>query len=52
VTLERLIIVAFVICIFAGVGVLGWHFTQGRRTDRMCTSAAAQCGDRPYLGTP
>jgi hypothetical protein len=52
VTLERWVIVTFVVCIFAGVAVLGWHFTQGRGTDRMCTSAAAQCADRPYLGSP
>ena len=50
--LERWIVVVFVVCIFACVGLLGWHFTQDRRPDRMCTSAAAQCADRPYLGSP
>lgn len=51
-SLERLIIIAFMICIFGGIGLLGWHFTQGRRDDRICTSAEAQCGERPYAAAP
>lgn len=50
--LERWIIVAFVAFIFASVGILGWHFTQPRTTDGMCATAAAQCLDRPYFGSP
>jgi len=52
VTLVRWIVVAFVLCTFAGVGMLGWHFAQGRHTDRLCTSAAAHCGERPYASAP
>ena len=50
-TVERWVIVCFVIGIFACVGVLAWHFTQPRG-DRICASAAAHCGDRPYAGAP
>jgi hypothetical protein len=48
---ERRVIIAFVACVFALVGLLGWHYTQPR-TDRICSNPAAQCGDRPYAGAP
>jgi hypothetical protein len=51
VKLERWVIIGFVICIFAALGVLGWHFTPPR-TDRICASAAARCGERPFGGAP
>ena len=51
-TMERWVIIGFVVCIFAAVGMLGWHFTQPRRGDKICTSVASHCWDQPYAASP
>ncbi len=51
--MERWFIVLFVTAVVLGGGALGLRYRrQIPATAAMCTSAEAQCGDRPYLGSP
>jgi hypothetical protein len=49
--LERRVIIGFVICLFALVGLLGWHYTQPRNPPG-CSNAEAHCGERPFGAAP
>jgi hypothetical protein len=42
----RWLIVGFVVCLFLGLGVLGWHYRSTDSTAPMCASAEAPCGDK------
>lgn len=51
--MERWILVLFVLALFLGVAAMGWRYRRATPAAQvMCGSAQAQCGDRPYLGSP
>ena len=43
---ERRLIVAFVVCMLLGLGLLGWHYHAPDKTAPMCGTAEAHCGDK------
>ena len=43
---DRAIIIAFVVCILLGLGVLGWHYHSSDKTTPICATADAHCGDK------
>ena len=50
---ERWLLVLFVMALFLGLGVMGYRYRRQTTTPQiMCASAQAQCGDRPYVGSP
>ena len=42
----RWLIVGFVVCLFLGLGVLGWLYRSTDKTPPICSSAEARCGDK------
>ena len=42
----RWLIVGFVVCLFLGLGVLGWHYRPTDNTAPICANAEARCGNR------
>ena len=51
--MERPILVLFVLALFLSFAVLGWRYRRASQPiPAVCTSAEAQCGDRPYAGSP
>jgi len=42
----RWLIVGFVVCLFLGLGVLGWHYRSTDNTIPICAHAEARCGDK------
>jgi hypothetical protein len=50
--MERWVLVTFMLVLFLGLATLGWRYRRVQPGSAMCTSAEAQCGDRPYLGSP
>ncbi len=43
---DRRLIIAFVVCILLGLGMLGWHYHSSDKTAPMCANAEAHCGDK------
>jgi len=50
--MERWAIVGFMLMMVLGLAALGWRYRRASPADPMCSSAQAQCADRPYLGSP
>ena len=50
--MERWAIVGFMLMMVLGLAALGWRYRRTSPADPMCSSAQAQCADRPYLGSP
>jgi hypothetical protein len=51
--MDRWFIILFTMALFLGLAVIGWRYRRATQpVMAMCTSADAQCGDRPYLGSP
>jgi hypothetical protein len=47
--MERWFIVCFVIAIFLGLAVVGWHFQQiNQATTAACASPDAHCGEQRF----
>jgi hypothetical protein len=47
--MERWFIVCFVIAIFLGLAVAGWHFQQiNQTTTAACASPDAHCGEQRF----
>lgn len=50
---DRWLLILAVMALFAGLGVMGFIYQQQTQPSQpMCTSAQAECSDRPYLGNP
>jgi hypothetical protein len=47
---DRWLIVAFVVCILLGLGVLGWHYRTSDQAAPLCSNADARCGDKTDPG--
>ena len=47
---DHWLIVAFVICVLLGLGVLGWHYHSSDKTGLLCASPDAQCGNKTDPG--
>ena len=47
---DRWLIVAFVVCILLGLGVLGWHYHSSDKTAPLCASPDARCGEKTDPG--
>ena len=47
---DRWLIVAFVVCIPLGLGVLGWHYHSSDKTGPHCASPDARCSDKSDPG--
>ena len=43
---DRWLIVAFVVCMLLGLGVLGWHYRTSDQAAPLCFNADAHCGDQ------
>jgi hypothetical protein len=51
--MERSVLVLFVLALFLSFAVLGWAYHRAvPSTPGTCTTAEAQCGDRPDAGPP
>ena len=42
----RWLIIGFVVVLFLGLGVAGWHYRATGKPAPICSSAEARCGDR------
>ena len=46
----RWLIVGFIVCLFLGLGVLGWHYRSTDNNTPICANAEARCGDKSDAG--
>jgi len=49
---DRALIIAFVVCILLGLGVLGWHYRSSDTAAPLCATPDAHCGDKTDPGAP
>ena len=42
----RWLIVGFVVCLFLGLGVLGWQYRSAEKPGPICSNAEAHCGEK------
>lgn len=52
--MERWAIAGFMLMMVLGLAAVGWRYRRAglQPNAPMCSSAQAQCADRPYLGSP